>query len=122
MKKVTLCFFFLSIGFFFKSSAQRPNATIDAQHYTFALQLNDQNDIIKGQATITAKFLKNVSFFQLDLVKKTSTGKGMVVSQVKENGKPVSFTQSDGTVKISAAAKKNTTHSFTIAYAGIPAD
>lgn len=121
MKKVTLCFLFISIGFF-NTSAQAPGSAIDVQHYNFALQLNDANNTIKGDATISVKFLKDVNAFNIDLVKKKSDGKGMQVTQVRENGKPVKFTQSDEAVTLSAAAKANTTHSYTITYSGIPAD
>jgi aminopeptidase N len=104
------------------AKAQPPGATIDVQHYTFALQLNDQNDIIKGQATVAVKFLKDSKSFHFDLIKKNSTGKGMEVAQVKESGKPVSFSQSDEKLTLSAAAKKNSIHNYTITYSGIPAD
>jgi len=122
MKKVTLCFLFILIGFAYNASAQAPGAAIDIQHYNFALQLNDADNSIKGDATISVKFLKDVSAFNLDLVKKKSDGKGMLVTDVKENGKPVKFTQSDEAITLSAAAKVNTTHSYTITYSGIPAD
>jgi aminopeptidase N len=55
-------------------------------------------------------------------VKKKHDGKGMLVTQIKENGKPLKFTQSDEAVTLSAAAKKSTTHNYTITYSGIPAD
>jgi aminopeptidase N len=122
MKKVTLCFLFISIGFAFKIAAQAPGATIDVQHYNFALKLNDADNSIKGEATITVKFLKNASSFNIDLVKKKSDGKGMLVAQVKENGKAIQFTQNDEAVTLSAAAKINTIHSYTITYSGVPAD
>ncbi len=122
MKKVTLCFLFISIGFAFKISAQVPGAPIDVQHYNFALQLNDADNTIKGDAAVSVKFLKDASSFNLDLVKKKSDGKGMTVTQVKENGKAIQFTQSDEKLTLSAAAKTNTTHTYTITYAGIPAD
>lgn len=122
MKKVTLCFLFISIGFVFSASAQKPGAAIDVQHYNFALQLNDVDNSIKGEANISVKFLKNANTVNLDLVKRKSDSKGMLVTQVKQNGRPVKFTQSDEAITLSAAAKANTTHSYTITYSGIPAD
>ncbi|RZA02976.1 MAG: M1 family peptidase [Sphingobacteriaceae bacterium] len=120
MKKTgTLLIVLLNFLFAF---AQPPGATIDVLHYSFALQLNDTDNSIKGEATIAVKFLKDATAFNIDLVKKKSDGKGMLVSSVKENGKPVQFTQSDEAVTVSAAAKINTTHSYTITYSGIPAD
>jgi aminopeptidase N len=115
---LAMTWLFISVS----ASAQPSGATIDAQHYTFALQLNDQNDIIKGQATVTVKFLKDAGSFKLDLIKKTAAGKGMLVSTVTENGKSIKFSQSDEKLTLSAAAKKASTHNYTITYSGIPAD
>lgn len=106
----------------FSAEAQSPNSTIDVQHYIFALQLNDADNTIKGEAIIAVKFLKDVNSFDLDLVKKKSDGKGMLVTQVKEDGKTIQFTQSDEQITLSASAKANTTHKYTISYSGIPAD
>src|ERR1700754_3443184 len=75
------------------TQAQIPGATIDVQHYNFALQLSDADNTIKGQATVAIKFVKNATSFDLDLVKKNSTGKGMLVSAVTENGKKLRFVQ-----------------------------
>ena len=102
--------------------AQVPGAAIDVQHYTFALQLNDVNNNIKGQATVAIKFLKNTGEFNLNLVKKNSTGKGMLVSAVTENGKKLKFVQDSDAVKIYAGAKLNSIHSYKLSYAGVPAD
>ena len=108
--------------FQFSVKAQVPGATIDVQHYNFALQLNDADNNIKGQATIAVKFLKSAEEFKLDLVKKNAEGKGMLVSAVSENGKKLRFLQDTGTIKIYAKAKQNSIHNYKINYAGIPAD
>jgi len=102
--------------------AQVPGAVIDVQHYNFALQLTDVDNNIKGQATVDVKFLKNASAFSLDMVKKNSEGKGMLVSSVTENGKRLKFVQDTGVVKIYTNTKANSRHSYKISYAGIPAD
>ena len=104
------------------TQAQIPGATIDVQHYNFALQLSDADNTIKGQATVAIKFVKNATSFDLDLVKKNSTGKGMLVSAVTENGKKLRFVQDSSAVKIYATAKLNSIHNYKISYAGIPAD
>ncbi|WP_259065504.1 M1 family metallopeptidase [Mucilaginibacter sp. X4EP1] len=111
-----ICFCVLSV----KAQAQFP--AIDVQHYTFNLRLNDQNDTIKGRATVSIQFLKDVSAFQLNLVKTKSDGKGMLVSAVKEDGKTVAFVQDTDVVNINSIAKANSVHSYTINYQGIPAD
>src|SRR5882757_6132097 len=81
-------------------SAQSPNAIIDVQHYGFTLQLTDANNSIKGQAEITLKFLKDADSFKLDLVKQNTSGKGMLVSSVTENGKKLTFQQDSDAVNI----------------------
>src|SRR5258708_6386017 len=87
------------------AKAQPPNASIDAQHYGFTLQLNDENNTIKGQAEIKLKFLKDADVFRLDLVKQNEAGKGMLVSSVTENGTSLQFQQDKDAVNISTSAK-----------------
>jgi len=120
MRKISLYSAVILITFFFSAQAQVPGSSIDVQHYTFALQLNDENNNIKGDATIDIKFLKDVSTFQLNLVRKNSKGYGMLVSSVKEKGKEVHFMQDSDVVNIESIAKTNSIHSFTISYAGVP--
>ena len=109
-------------GFPLLTYAQVPGSSIDVQHYTFALQLNDDNNNIKGEATVEIKFLKDVNTFNLNLVKQNSTGKGMLVSAVKENGKAVQFAQDSDVVNINTTANVGSLHRFTIDYSGVPAD
>src|SRR4051812_25867142 len=116
MRNILLCFSVWILGL--SAYSQPSTSSIDVQHYTFNMQLNDENNNITGEATVAVKFLKNAASFQLDLVKKSSTGKGMLVSAITENGKTVPFAQSDETVKLSAAAKANSVHSYTITYSG----
>jgi len=104
------------------AKAQTIFPDIDVQHYTFALTLNDDNNNISGVATIEIKFLNDVSRFQLNLVKKNSAGKGMLVSEITGDGRKLKFTQDDDIVNIISAAKKYSKHSFTISYSGVPAD
>ena len=106
----------------FSAKAQTQFAAIDVQHYNFAIQLNEENDIIKGQATVSIKFLKDVSSFQLNLVKKNATGKGMLVSRITEEGRAITFSQDSDLVNINAIAKANSLHNYTIVYQGVPAD
>jgi aminopeptidase N len=106
----------------FTAKAQIPGSAIDVLHYNFALQLNDADNNIKGQATISVKFLKNAPEFNLNLVKKSSTGKGMLVSAVTENGKKLRFVQDSDVVNIYTGAKLNSIHNYKVSYAGIPAD
>jgi len=107
----------------FSAKAQLQFPAIDVQHYNFAIQLNDINDTIKGQATVKIKFLKYVDSFQLNLVKTNSAGKGMLVSAIREDAKSLSFSQDSDVVNIKAPlATDNSVHIYTITYQGIPAD
>lgn len=121
MNKKYLCFLLLLIAHI-TSNAQAVFPGIDVQHYTFAITLNDENNNIKGEAAVTIKFLKDVSVVQLNLVKKDSTGKGMLVSSITENGKRLDYSQDADVININTSAKKNSTHTYTINYQGIPAD
>jgi len=102
------------------AKAQAP--AFDVQHYRFAVQINDDNDTLRGQAKIRMKILKNMNSFQLDFAKPNDKGKGMTVSSVTEDGKNIQFSQESEKLIIDAAAKANTEHSYTINYAGIPSD
>ncbi len=102
--------------------AQVPGSAIDVKHYRFALQLNDVNNRIEGQASITVQFVKPAADFEINLVKKKASGKGMLVSSVKEAGKPLKFEQDSDAVKIYTDAKAGRQRTYTINYSGIPAD
>src|ERR1700722_14825191 len=68
---------FIIIAPFPPARAQVYNPTIDVQHYDFSLSLNDQNNIIRGDAAITVEFRTEARQFELDLKGKNATGKGM---------------------------------------------
>ena len=104
------------------AKAQQPGAVIDVQHYKFAITLNDDNNNIKGTASVTTKFLKTASAFALDLAKKDDKGKGMLVTALKENGKALHFTQDDDKVTISTTGKKGSLHTYVLSYQGVPSD
>ncbi len=115
-------FYLLFIFAGLSAQAQVPDATIDVQHYSFNLQLNDADNVIKGQAEIQLKFLKDAGSFKLDLVKQNGTGKGMLVSGVKENGANLQFQQDNDALDITDAAKAGSEHTYTITYSGVPVD
>jgi aminopeptidase N len=114
-----LCFFvFASLS----AKAQSPGAIIDVQHYGFNIQLNDADNVIKGQAEIALKFLKDAGSFKINLVKQNSEGKGMLVSSVTENGANIPFQQDIDAVNITTSAKEGSAHSYTVNYSGVPVD
>ncbi len=115
-----LIYLLVSLGIFAK--AQSPGAVIDVQHYGFSLQLNDQNNTIKGHAEIKLKFLKDAASFNLDLVKQNETGKGMLVSSVTENGSSLQFQQDKEMLNITTSVNSGTEHTYMITYSGVPVD
>jgi aminopeptidase N len=102
--------------------AQLPTNGIDVQHYDFSIRLNDSNNIIKGNAAITTKFTKQVNEVVFDLMNKNSDGKGMIVTSVSKNGKPIDFSQDLQNLIIHDKALKSEEKIYNISYEGIPAD
>lgn len=146
MKQTLLPLIFVLVVLGSPTQAQHYNDRINVQHYEFSLRLNDANNVIRGEATITLQLLKDTSSFLLDLVKKNSSGKGMLVSSVTEGGKTLRFRQNSETLEIFpagstsgssstsggaasggdvvtvAGALSGPLHTYTITYEGIPAD
>jgi aminopeptidase N len=122
MRKRRFFYAFFLLLLVSSAKAQTIFPDIDVQHYTFALALNDANNSINGKATIAIKFLNNVRGFQLNLVKKGSTGKGMLVTGISEGDRPLRFTQDDNNINIVSTAMTNSIHTYAISYSGIPAD
>ncbi|MGY3214589.1 M1 family metallopeptidase [Mucilaginibacter sp. HD30] len=122
MGKSTLNLVLLLIIIYNTASAQVPGSAIDVQHYTFNINLNDNDNNINCKADVTLKFTKNATSFNLDLVRKNNTGKGMLVSSVTENGKALSFTQSADKLTINSTSAAGSTHTYSITYSGVPAD
>jgi len=120
MKKYlcAIALFTLSI---FTIKAQLP-ASIDVQQYKFSIQLNDQNDEIKGQAEVKIKVLNIDATLSLDLINKGSNGKGMTVLFVKENNELLKFKQDSSKLWITPKSKTAGPHTFIISYTGIPAN
>jgi aminopeptidase N len=102
--------------------AQIPTNGLDVQHYRFEIQLNDNDNNIKGEATITVKFTKPVRKVTFDLVQKQTDGKGMMVTGVKKNDQPITFKQDAQHVIIEDAGTVSTQSVYQISYNGIPAD
>ncbi len=123
MKQLTVSI--LLMPFWFSTFAQPATARrqlADVMHYLFNVHITDDNNIIRGEATIKVRFLKSCSSLQIDLAGRDSSGKGMVVSTVKSKGKMLNFKHIGNKLHISVSATAGETKSFTIQYAGIPAD
>ncbi|TWR28518.1 M1 family metallopeptidase [Mucilaginibacter achroorhodeus] len=114
----------LLVSFVFAAQvyAQQPGPAIDVQNYRFGITLTDATNLIKGDANITTKILRSTREISFDLTKKNATGKGMLVSKVKEAGKSLKFTQDSAHLVINTVAVAGTTHTYHISYEGIPSD
>src|ERR1700733_6297716 len=110
------CFYLLYLFIFIclSAQAQSPGAIIDVQHYTFSIQLTDADNVINGQADISVKFLKKAQSFKINLVKKNSSGKGMLVSMVTEDKQDLKFKQDSDAINITAAAEAGSEHNYHI--------
>lgn len=135
MKRLSVTLIALLLGT--AAIAQKPGNNIDVQHYRFEIHLNDADNRIEGQATITVKFLKDADSFQMDLVKQSEKGKGMVVQSIGEQSAEVlqstfptkkgknpglRFHQDSDGVNVYTVAKAGSIHTYSLRYSGIPAD
>ncbi len=101
------------------------NNSIDVEHYRFGISLNDTTNIIEGNATINFKMTKAANMVYFDLIGfNDSTGSGMKVTKVSENGKALKFSQDIGHINIyfPGRLRLNESTDITISYSGIPAD
>ncbi len=96
---------------------------VDAQHYSFALTLNDSTNEIVGHAIVTIRFTKSglTSFF-LDLAT-PAAGKGMTVTSVTSDSAPLRYTHGGDhlVITLPAPTRAGDLDSFAIDYHGIPA-
>src|SRR5690606_25895199 len=102
-----------------------PGAAFDVLHYRFALALSDGTDEIGGEATIEVAILEEgTDAIALDLVGGRPDGKGMFVTAVEENRRPLAFRHEDDRLVITLPepAAAGEVHTLTVAYEGIPAD
>jgi aminopeptidase N len=120
--KIFLQFCLLLVCGFANAQKDYNNQVFDVLHYRFNLELNDENDIIKGEAILTVTFLHDASNFDFELVKKNSSGKGMIVTNVRENSNAVFFTHENDLIHISTLVKGGDTINYIVSYKGIPAD
>ncbi|MEJ7737587.1 MAG: M1 family metallopeptidase [Chitinophagaceae bacterium] len=124
MQKPVIIFYLLTF-FYTCTFAQQTGSRLqelDILHYQFSLQLADTSDLIKGEAKITVRFLKSLTFFRLDLTGRTSTGQGMTVKNVLEKGRSVTIEHSGDDLLMHAMVNKGDTSEYTIFYEGVPAD
>jgi aminopeptidase N len=105
---------------FAQGHEERFNA-IDVLQYTFRVELSDQNQEIKGEATLLISFKKSLDRFQLDLASKNKEGLGMTVSQVLENDSLIGFDHSEDKLTITTSMTwAGEERSYTVEYFGEP--
>ena len=102
------------------------NPDIDILHYRFVLILSDDEDIIRGSATLYIFFkVKGLKTIRLDLINKddTSEGKGMEVSKVTLNGRTQKYVHRENvlTIVLDQPSRVNQEVSLAIDYYGVPA-
>ena len=96
---------------------------VDVVHYVFRLTLRDDTDELGGEATVEIRFTRaGMSEVALDLAS-AANGKGMTVSEVTVDGKPVKFTHEKGRLRLTVdpAPKEDERRTFTVKYRGVPA-
>lgn len=96
---------------------------LDVQHYNLAIEVNDSTNNIQATMTISLKFKQLVTDFQLDLVQKDSTGKGMRIESVFQNNDTVAYTHADNKITIQPNfVNTDSLFNFEIKYNGVPKD
>jgi aminopeptidase N len=100
------------------------NTNIDIQKYVFQLEVNDSTDVVAGVASVTVRFKKSISEFELDLIGKNDLGFGMTVSSVVMANIPVPFVHKNNRLKISVPQPvgADSELTFVVSYSGIPED
>jgi aminopeptidase N len=101
---------------------------VDVLHYVFRLAVTDASNEIAGETTVTVKMLADgLRDIELDLTSAVS-GKGMTVAAVTRQvaGAPVAvaFTHRSDRLRVSlpTPSRAGEEVSFTVAYAGVPAE
>ncbi len=109
---------------FLDTYPKSPN--IDVINYVFRIELSDSTDEIVAEATVDVRFLVDgIQELRLDLINssKDPGSKGMSVSRVTIDGKPIDYRHENNalSIKLTTLSKANQREKFTIYYKGIPA-
>lgn len=116
-------FAFCSIANSYGQNHQERFNSIDVLNYQFKIAVYDSSDEIKATATIKIAFKKAVESFILDLKNIKEEGKGMIIDEVLEDGKPANFNHQNDQIELSCkATNEGEQRTYTIKYHGIPDD
>lgn len=124
LKKILFFLLFLPGQYLFAQQNTPYNASIDVQHYVFQVQVSDANDNLEGKALITVRFTEKVKAVSFDLANVNDTGKGMTITAITSQGRPLAFVHEHNKIGISLpdSAAVGSVRTFVIDYRGIPAD
>ncbi|MBX3012272.1 MAG: M1 family metallopeptidase [Caldilineaceae bacterium] len=94
---------------------QLGNGGYDVQHYTIALTVDVESNIITGTTTLTALATQTLSRFNLDL-------QGLTIAALTVDGQPATFDRTDHEVTITPATPIAVEQAFTVTvtYGGTP--
>lgn len=96
---------------------------IDIKHYNLKIEVNDSTNSIQATMLISLKFKQLLNNFQLDLVQKDSTGKGMNIESVFQNNDTIQFTHSENKITIQPKfINTDSIFNYEIKYQGVPKD
>ncbi|MRI01819.1 M1 family peptidase [Kriegella sp. EG-1] len=95
------------------------NSSADVQGYVFSLLLNDENNVINGEAEISVLFNDNINDFSLDLVSKSDTY-GMQITDVFEDSLKADYSYVGNKLKITPNNSTTKKRVYKVRYYGIP--
>ncbi len=98
------------------------NEAIDIRHYQFMLELNDTTNRIAGEATITIRFKKDLTEFELDLTGINRQNLGMIVKEVLQEDQSLKFSHQNDRLKIQWRGTAGDEKKIIVRYSGIPQD
>jgi aminopeptidase N len=107
------------------NSVYSQNKSIDVQHYSFEIALDDSNNIIHGKASIDFVAKQSSPSVYFDLIgPNDSNSNGMKVFKVLEDNRDLKFLQKDDRINIyfNKPLPLNAPKKIEISYEGIPAD
>lgn len=127
MNKKYILFTILLSLITFVSQAQNHHKrfeSINVQHYSFEIHLNDSTNCIEGKTNVSVKFLKPAESLVFDLIGTGEGNKGMSLVAVKMNNSGLEFVHENNELKITLpkTAQTGDVLNFEIQYSGIPAD
>lgn len=124
MKKLPVLFLLFTLSAIGRDSYPI-NKAIDVLAYRFYFKLSDSTDVITGDTRILINFRESIQAFEIDLVKRKNSGKGMTVLSIGPAELVQAFQHLDND-RIKIVLKNpliaGTIQSFDIQYEGIPED